>query len=569
MATSTRSNGRAPRTPARGSSSKTAPTKKLPASSARASSPAKAKPATPDRPPLLVRAWMGLAHVTGGAARALGPETLAKEERRDGLPFFIVVLAIAGAVVEWFFINDPIAQALDSWTFGGLFGRVAFALPVIMLLFAVWLFRHPSSRARQHPHRHRRRTAAPHRLRPLPPVRRPARAARGHGRARPRGRHPRLDARAAADPAHHRDRRRGRHHRAAAALAPDHHEDPAEPHPRPLPRALRVAVRRAPSPRSATPPRSPRGARTARPRRPSSTGIDSLGDETERTGLVPWWRRNDSNREEDPAFEAAGIDGITEVFGPGSAAGGFESPIEGVGGAGAYGTEVLGDLERAEAALQRFTGDVPRGGTGLRGDDGGATNVLAVFDEGGDGESDAAARHRRRRGRRGIRTRTPLPPARRVDPRRRGAGEGAFVGERRGRAADHGRARPVPGRREGHRVLARAHGHPVRDRARPGREGRAGHRALEEPLLRGRLERGAHPLADPGQERDRRRDPQRRPRDRDARRRAALGRRGEREAPDDDRRRQGRRAAASSSRTSRRCRTCSWPARPARASRAS
>ena len=145
MATSTRSNGRASGTPARGSSSKTAPTKKLPASTARGSRAAKAKPATPDRPPLLVRAWMGLAHVTGGAARALGPETLAKEERRDGLPFFIVVLAIAGAVVEWFFINDPVAQALDSWTFGGLFGRVAFALPVVMLLFAVWLFRHPSS----------------------------------------------------------------------------------------------------------------------------------------------------------------------------------------------------------------------------------------------------------------------------------------------------------------------------------------------------------------------------------------------------------------------------------------
>ena len=145
MATSTRSNGRASGASARGSGSKTAPTKKLPASTARGSAATKAKPATPDRPPLLVRAWMGLAHVTGGAARALGPETLAKEERRDGLPFFIVVLAVAGALVEWFFINEPVAQAFDSWTFGGLFGRVAFALPVVMLLFAVWLFRHPSS----------------------------------------------------------------------------------------------------------------------------------------------------------------------------------------------------------------------------------------------------------------------------------------------------------------------------------------------------------------------------------------------------------------------------------------
>jgi S-DNA-T family DNA segregation ATPase FtsK/SpoIIIE len=83
--------------------------------------------------------------VVGGAARVLGKESLAKEERRDGVPFFVFVLALIGAVVEWFQPTDPVAIALDAYTFGGLFGRVAFALPVIMLLFAVWLFRHPSS----------------------------------------------------------------------------------------------------------------------------------------------------------------------------------------------------------------------------------------------------------------------------------------------------------------------------------------------------------------------------------------------------------------------------------------
>lgn len=107
-------------------------------------SPVKKKAPEPERG-LLASAWLGIAHVVGGTARLFGKETLAKEERRDGVPFFIFLMAIAGAVVEWFNPADPVAIALDAWTFGGLFGRVAFALPVIMLLFALWLFRHPSS----------------------------------------------------------------------------------------------------------------------------------------------------------------------------------------------------------------------------------------------------------------------------------------------------------------------------------------------------------------------------------------------------------------------------------------
>jgi S-DNA-T family DNA segregation ATPase FtsK/SpoIIIE len=104
---------------------------------------AKAQPA--EGSGLITRAWLGLAHVTGAAFRALGPEELAKEERRDGIPFLLVLLAISGAVIEWFLVANPVAVSLDAWTFGGLFGRVAYALPVVLLLLAAWLFRHPSS----------------------------------------------------------------------------------------------------------------------------------------------------------------------------------------------------------------------------------------------------------------------------------------------------------------------------------------------------------------------------------------------------------------------------------------
>ena len=88
---------------------------------------------------------MGMAHLVGGAFRALGPEKLAKEDRRDGLPFFLVLLAVAGAIVEWFLINNPVAQTVSAFTLGAMVGRLAFVLPVILLLFAIWLFRHPAS----------------------------------------------------------------------------------------------------------------------------------------------------------------------------------------------------------------------------------------------------------------------------------------------------------------------------------------------------------------------------------------------------------------------------------------
>ena len=99
----------------------------------------------PDKPPVIVRAWMGLAHGVGGLFRAFGPETLEKEQRRDGLPFLLVLLAVAGAVNEWFFIGNQVASTISAYTVGLFVGRVAFVMPVLLLLLAGWLFRHPAS----------------------------------------------------------------------------------------------------------------------------------------------------------------------------------------------------------------------------------------------------------------------------------------------------------------------------------------------------------------------------------------------------------------------------------------
>src|SRR4051794_30382718 len=139
MATSTRSSTTRARSGSSrtSSSTRTQPTKKLPAT--------KKAAAYNSEPGLLSVMWMGLAHLVGGAARLFGRETLAKDERRDGVPFFLIVLAAAIAAVEWFAPTSEVAIVIDAYSVGGLFGRLAFALPVILLVLAIWLFRHPAT----------------------------------------------------------------------------------------------------------------------------------------------------------------------------------------------------------------------------------------------------------------------------------------------------------------------------------------------------------------------------------------------------------------------------------------
>ncbi|MGI6878627.1 DNA translocase FtsK 4TM domain-containing protein [Microbacterium sp. gxy059] len=98
-----------------------------------------------ERPSVPVRMWNGIARATGGVFRAFGPETLDRSDRRDGFPTLLVLLAIAGAVVEWFFVGNEVAQTISAFSFGLFIGRLAFVFPVLLLLLAGWLFRHPSS----------------------------------------------------------------------------------------------------------------------------------------------------------------------------------------------------------------------------------------------------------------------------------------------------------------------------------------------------------------------------------------------------------------------------------------
>jgi S-DNA-T family DNA segregation ATPase FtsK/SpoIIIE len=296
---------------------------------------------------LLTRAWMGLAHLAGGAFRVFGNESLAKEERRDGVPFLILMLAVVGVIVEWFNPTDSVALALDAYTFGGLFGRVAFALPVIMLLFAAWLFRHPAS------------------------VHDNTRIGIGLGLL-------------------------------LVSVSAICHIFGGQPEPAegmlmlatagglfgwvlaaPLllvgtawlavPIVIVIAVlsifiiTKTPPNRVGDRLRELYnylfGAELAtgeeRAAQRAATGavefgsLEDLGIEDE--AQLPWWRRNKSRREEEPAFDTPVLTQQTEVIETAPA----EEP---------FGIELLEDLAKAEDAVQRFTGEIDSGATGIRDD---------------------------------------------------------------------------------------------------------------------------------------------------------------------------------------------------------
>ncbi|PTW90465.1 S-DNA-T family DNA segregation ATPase FtsK/SpoIIIE [Microbacteriaceae bacterium MWH-Ta3] len=98
----------------------------------------------PEGPNPLVVVWLALAHATGSVFRLFTSEPVAKDDRRDGLPFLLVLLGIAGAITKWFLPLTDWAKALDTFTLGLLTGNIAFALPVVFIGFAFWLFRHPT-----------------------------------------------------------------------------------------------------------------------------------------------------------------------------------------------------------------------------------------------------------------------------------------------------------------------------------------------------------------------------------------------------------------------------------------
>ncbi|HEV7811945.1 MAG TPA: DNA translocase FtsK [Leifsonia sp.] len=376
MATRTKSTSRA-----RSASGRDGSTARKPAAQKRGQTAAQktvAYPSADASPNPLARAWMGLARLTGALFRALGPEKLAKEERRDGFPFFLVLLAIAGAIVEWFLINDQVARTLDAWTFGGLFGRVAFALPVIMVLFAAWLFRHPSS-----VHDNTRIGIGLSIL--LLTVSGLCHLFSSH--PSPSDGMPKLAEAGGvlgwllAAPLSAIITPYGGGAVIIVLLVLSLFIITKTP-----PNKVGVRVRELYAYLFGAQLATEEERQAAKEAKTQQVELDGIDDEPADDANLPWWRRNKTQREEDPAYDSPVIvDGVTEVFGELShGKGEFATVLEPDPSSDHYNTEVLSELALAEDAVKRFTGEVALGAahaTGLQADgaSSGAPAVLPGF----------------------------------------------------------------------------------------------------------------------------------------------------------------------------------------------
>lgn len=88
--------------------------------------------------------WLGLAGAVGAIARSIGHSAaeLEPEQRRDGVGFGIVALAIVVAAAVWWQVPGPVADAVRTATTGTV-GLLAWAVPILFAVIAWRTLRHP------------------------------------------------------------------------------------------------------------------------------------------------------------------------------------------------------------------------------------------------------------------------------------------------------------------------------------------------------------------------------------------------------------------------------------------
>ena len=89
-----------------------------------------------------------MAHIAGGTVRRIGHSArdLEPEHRRDGVGFFLLGLAVVVAAREWWGLKGVAGDVIHA-VVAGTFGRVAYVVPIALLLFGIRLLRAPGEKA--------------------------------------------------------------------------------------------------------------------------------------------------------------------------------------------------------------------------------------------------------------------------------------------------------------------------------------------------------------------------------------------------------------------------------------
>jgi S-DNA-T family DNA segregation ATPase FtsK/SpoIIIE len=92
--------------------------------------------------------WLGIAHLIGGAARRVGTSArdLDPEQRRDGIGLLLIAVALVAAASQWWSLDGPVDVTADAVVVGSA-GRLAWAVPVLLIGLSWWVLRHPAGHA--------------------------------------------------------------------------------------------------------------------------------------------------------------------------------------------------------------------------------------------------------------------------------------------------------------------------------------------------------------------------------------------------------------------------------------
>lgn len=95
----------------------------------------------------IIAIWKLLAKAIGKTVRfvARGARDLDPVHQRDGVAFLLLILAIIASAGTWFSADNFVNRLIYSFIYGG-FGRIAFCTPVVLIFFAVLLFRNPENK---------------------------------------------------------------------------------------------------------------------------------------------------------------------------------------------------------------------------------------------------------------------------------------------------------------------------------------------------------------------------------------------------------------------------------------